>query len=440
MKTIKLIPKQTAFFQSSARFPAFIAGIGVGKTFVLLLKIYRFCEAWPKARALICRNEFTDLHDSTMKDFQDMFEVTVGSDKNYIFPNGSIIMFRHGSELNTLKNITLDIAGIEQAEEFQDETNFTFIRDRLRGRNGPYQQLCVIANANGHNWIWKKWVNNPGPEYDLVTATSFENEENLSPEFVRDLRAREKEEPNHYRQYVMNSFEEMEADDFVFNFSELLGAQKMQYAMRQGYGARVGGFDIARFGNDKCAFVGLEQVGALVWRVFHVEQWDHRDLLYTSGRIMSLATEHKLDRSIIDEDGIGGGPLDFIQQGRNRMDFVGFRNKPLNRDQDAFYGNPRTQAAFKLKEYVSKGHITLPDEDLINELMTLKYKYTTDQRRILVSKDEMRKQGVKSPNLADAMLMATTLMDDVQHQQENQYAYRQMSSKEGDLFALAGVR
>jgi hypothetical protein len=51
------------------------------------------------------------------------------------------------------------IAGIEQAEEFEDDKQFQIIRDRLRQENGsPVRPLVVIANANGHNWIHSLWM------------------------------------------------------------------------------------------------------------------------------------------------------------------------------------------------------------------------------------------------------------------------------------------
>ena len=396
---------------------------------------------FPRSRALITRNEYTDLHDSTIKDFENYFNVKVGISKEHELPNGSVIMFRHGNELNTLKNITLDIAGIEQGEEFADETQFNMIRDRLRGKAGPYQQLCVIANANGHNWIWKLWFNQPGQEFHGIKATSFDNAHNLPPEFVADLRRMEQDAPHHYAQYVMNSFEEMEADDYVFNFAELLTAKNREWEDRPEYDVRVMGFDIARYGNDKCAAVGIQQVGALMWRVFHVEQWEHKDLNYTTGRILALAAEKNSNENIIDEDGMGGGPLDFIQKGRKRNDFQGFRNKAYSFGRNSFYGNPRTEASFMLKKLVSDGHIIIPNEDLMNELMTLRYKFANDGRRILVSKDEMRRDGIKSPNMADALLMAVTLMDKVQRVQDYVYNRRDMGYyKEADLFKIAGIK
>ena len=66
---IKLIPAQAEFLTSEKRFPHMIAGIGTGKTYMLLLKAVRFCKTYPGAVAMIVRKQFTDLHDSTLADF-----------------------------------------------------------------------------------------------------------------------------------------------------------------------------------------------------------------------------------------------------------------------------------------------------------------------------------------------------------------------------------
>jgi hypothetical protein len=436
-----------------------ITGVGAGKTYMFLLKIWTYCKQWPGTTGLIVRKEFTDLKDSTMRDFEKYFSVKIGSDKNYTLPNGSKIMFRHADELDVLKNINLGIAGIEQGEEFNDDTQFQFIRDRMRQNNGAdVRPICVIANAKGHNWIWKLWINAAlnveeldletgqyqyiNEEYDCVTANSFSNAHNLPPDFVADLRRKEKDAPKHYAQYVMNSFEEMEEDDFVFTFADLMEAKRREYAFREGYGHRIMGFDIARYGNDKCAAAGIQQHGALAWRTFHVEQWDHKDLDYTTGRVLSTSNQHNVNDNIIDEDGIGAGPLDFIQKGRKREDFRGFRNVAYSYEQNKYYANPRTAAAFKLKEYVQKGWIAIPQEEVIQELMTLRYKFTNDGRRILVSKEEMRnKYKIKSPNMADALLMAASLINEVKESQDRMYAPRfPQHYKEESLFTTAGIR
>ena len=433
---------QDKFLFSEVKFPAMICGIGTGKTLCLLTKIYKYCEDWPGTTALIVRKEFTDLKDSTIKDFEKYFGVSVGTDKDYHLRNRSVIMFRHAAEIEVLKNINIGIAGIEQAEEFDDDTQFQFLRDRLRQNNGAsIRPLCVIANANGHNWIYKSWINNPpSKEYQAFTATTFDNAHNLPPDFIADLRSMEKEAPHHYAQYVMNSFEETEQDDFVFNFAELMEAKKREFIIREGYGHRITGFDIAAYGNDKCAAVCLHQIGALAWKVCHVEQWEKKDLDYTTGRIISISNTLNSNDNIIDEDGLGEGPLHFIQKGRAREDFRGWRNVVWGYLKNKFYGNPRTAAAFKLKEFVSKGWIAIPDEALIQELMTLRYRFMNDGRRILVSKEEMRKKGFASPDMADACLMACSLINEIKDNQDRQYYHRPQVSKEENLFSIAGIR
>lgn len=454
---IKTGQYQDLFLFSGSKFPALIAAVGTGKTLCLLTKMYKYCEDYPGTSGLIVRKEFTDLKDSTMKDFQQYFNCTIGSDKNYKFPNGSILMFRHAAEIQVLKNINLGIAGIEQAEEFEDDTQFQFIRDRLRQQNGAtIRPLCIIANANGHNWCWKLWINSCqnvneidqgtgqyqylNGEYDCLTANTFANRHNLPPDFIKDAMDKETEAPKHYQQYYLNSFEEMEDDDFVFSFADLMAAKKRQFALRDNYGHRIMGFDIARYGNDKCAAYGIQQIGALAWKEFHVEQWDHKDLDYSTGRILSISNMNKVDDNIIDEDGIGSGPLDFIQKGRKREDFQGFRNIVYSYDKNKFYGNPRTEAAFKLKEFITNGWFGGLCEEVIQELMTVRYKFTNDGRRILISKEEMRKKGVKSPNLADALFMAASLINEVKERQDTQYVRRHSESREESLFQIAGIR
>ena len=230
------------------------------------------------------------------------------------------------------------------------------------------------------------------------------------------------------------------SEDAVYSYESLLRAREAHYPLRQGYGYRIVGFDVARYGDDKCAAVVIQQMGALHWEVIHLEEWGHKDLNYSTGRILSIAAEHRVDKAIIDEDGIGSGPLDSLQKGRGLDFFVGFRNPAIGYKDNREYGNNRTKNAYKLKLLVEAGHLCFDDENLIKELMTFKYTYDHNQRKVLVSKDVMRtKYQVKSPNIADALIMAVSLVGEVKQKQDNQY-YRPINqSNDGNLFEIAGV-
>ena len=65
-----------------------------------------------------------DLRDSTLHDWKDWIGRPINGEKNVIYPNGSILMFRHGDDLDALKNINLGGCLMVQAEEM-DEDDFS---------------------------------------------------------------------------------------------------------------------------------------------------------------------------------------------------------------------------------------------------------------------------------------------------------------------------
>ena len=232
-----------------------------------------------------------------------------------------------------------------------------------------------------------------------------------------------------------------QSEDALYSLSEILHCKTNPHIMADGYGLRIGGFDIARFGTDKCACVVLQQMGALHWEEIFVDEWDHKDLNYTTGRILSIANEYGLDGAIIDEDGLGAGPFDTLSKGRQLDYFKGFRNPSIGYKENTEYGNPRTVNAYKLRKMLMDGHMCLKDQRIIDELMTIRYTFDHNQRRMLISKDKMRQEGVKSPNLADAVIMAVSLIGEVKRRQEVQYRPRmQEYSREESLHQIAGIR
>ncbi len=187
---------------------------------------------------LVVRNKFTDLRDSTMKDFTRYTDKTIPQGtKEAHYANGSVTLFRHAKELSGLQNVNLGWAYIEQAEEFPTDTQFQLLRGRLRRelevdedywsiieragdiwpylhemRKNPLRQIMTIANANGHNWCWKMFIKSPKEDFSCVQATSFDNKIHLPADFIKDLRHMEVDSPAKYKQFVMNCHDEVDLD------------------------------------------------------------------------------------------------------------------------------------------------------------------------------------------------------------------------------------
>ena len=229
-------------------------------------------------------------------------------------------------------------------------------------------------------------------------------------------------------------------EDAVFSYQELVATRLNKHTLAPGYGLRLGGDDVARYGDDKCAAVVIQQMGALHWEEIFTDEWEHKDLNYTTGRILMTHVEQGVMKSKIDEDGIGAGPLDTLVHGRGEDSFEGFRNPPLAYKDDKYYANVRTKNAYKLKDMVLKGHIAINNEELIKELCTLKFTFDHMQRRILISKKIMKERfKIKSPNRADALIMAISLIGEVKEKQDTQYEHRETQYRETDIFKDAGI-
>ena len=232
-----------------------------------------------------------------------------------------------------------------------------------------------------------------------------------------------------------------QSEDAVYSLAEFENGRKNHQLLVAGYGTRVAGFDIARFGDDKCACVVLQQMGALHWEEIFSDEWDHKDLNYTTGRILMLTNQYNVDLAAIDEDGLGSGPLDTLTRGRNLEHFVGFRNPSIGYQDNKSFANPRTINAYKLKDMLLQGHLNIKNQKIVDECLTIKYGFDHNQRRILVSKDKMKKDGFKSPNMADATIMAVSLIGQVKAKQDRQYEpITRNYSNEDNLFKLAGIR
>jgi len=238
IKNIDLEPFQARFFESRARFPAFVAGWGTGKTMVGILKGVLLSSIYNNNLGLIVRKKFTDLRDSTLKDFERYtgLHVPQGTKEITLPGTDSVIMFRHGEELSGLQNVNLGWFMIEQGEEFDTAEQFDLLRGRLRRelevnqdyepgafpelieylKSDPQRLGMIISNANGHNWIWREWIKLEIEGREIHEASTFENKANLPADFIKDLRTMEINSPRKYKRYVLNSHDEYDIEGSIY--------------------------------------------------------------------------------------------------------------------------------------------------------------------------------------------------------------------------------
>jgi hypothetical protein len=341
------------------------------------------------------RKEFTDLKDSTLVDFETYTGRKVGSDKNVKFANGSTLMFRHGGEINVLKNINLTAFGIEQAEEFETEETFTYLRDRLRRNNVTFHQGLIIANTNGHNWIWKLWKLSDDPDYHLVEATTFDNEDNLPADFIADLKKMETQAPHHYNRYVMNSWEDVDTTDNVIQYAWIREAVNRKLSMTAL--KRIISVDVAREGDNETVIYAMNEKEILGSQIY-----TKKSTMETAGRICQMKDKYKANLIAIDAVGVGGGVVDRLKEllhhdiasGRVEILQVIGGAKATNDK----YKNLKSQIWFEAAEEFSEQIVSIPDDEiLIEQLYIPRYKVFSDKQIQVESKEDVKKR-LKTPS------------------------------------------
>lgn len=380
------------------------------------MKAWNICQDNPGSLGLIVRKEYTDLRDSTINDFEKYFRVKVNSRKEYEFPNGSKIMFRHGdmNDINVLKNINLTFFYIEQAEEYENAQIFHFLRDRLR-RSGKVRCGFIIANANGQNWIFELFIKNSEKSvfeertgqykftreaYLCCTANTFANAHNLPSDFIDDLRRMETEDPEHYRQYVLNDFNVVASPDILIP-SEILqiAFDRKYYPDQYTRDPLTLGVDVSRFGDDSSIILARQGL-----QVFAPQKYQKTDLMTLVGHISQAIERLNPDAVFIDGNGVGGGVVDRLRQ-LNFTGIIGVDSGSRALEKDRYF-NRRSEMWCKMAEWCRNGG-ALPQEcpDLKTDLSSIKYGFDALNRRKLEPKDMMKKRLGRSPDYGDALAL-----------------------------------
>lgn len=388
---------------SRARFPAFVAGWGTGKTMFAILKGYALSQEFPGNRGLIVRKNFTDLRDSTMKDFTEYTGIKIPSNKTVILPNKSEILFRHADELaGILQNVNLGWLLMEQAEEFA--TNDTWLklsRGRLRLACVPFRQAFIIANTNGHNWIWKMWKvrKDEKEKYPLFEATPFDNPY-LPADFVEELKTLKDESLPHYNRYVLNSWEETDVDDQVIPWNlvyKAIGYDPVVIRER-----KIVSCDPADMGMDETVIYGLHNGKIEMDDIFR-----EADTFEIADRIMQICYDMGTKNIVIDPIS-NPGLRDVLMKKAltEKLNLILADNRCKATCEDYF--NLRTEIWFTARKRFQTHTVCLPDHDtmLQEELACVRYKMLSDKKRKLDSKDSIRKADYlgHSPSRADALV------------------------------------
>ena len=222
----------------------------------------------------------------------------------------------------------------------------------------------------------------------------------VSDEFVAEMAEQYGADSNIYRVRVLG-LPPSDDDDVLIPLSLLEAA--VERDVEPELVAPIWALDVARFGTDATAL--CKRRGNVITEKIRI--WRNRDLMETCGAILTEyeSTPHgdRPSEIIIDSIGLGAGVVD-------RLIELDLPARGVNVAETPALGQKfvrlRDELWFKGREWLEKRDCQIPeDAALINELASVRYRYTSTGKLKIEGKDEMKKRGLKSPDRADAFLL-----------------------------------
>lgn len=222
----------------------------------------------------------------------------------------------------------------------------------------------------------------------------------VTPDFAPDMAKRYGEKSNAYRVRVLGEFP-LADDDTIIPFELMEAALKRDVAPFMV--KAIWGLDCARFGMDASA-LAKRRGNVLIEKT---KEWSGLDLMELVGRVKyEWDTTPPSDRPsdiCVDAIGLGAGAADRLRE-------LGLPARAINVSESSSlkeqYLNLRAELWFKGREWLAARDCNLAGDELLGgQLITTKYKITSNGKQQAESKEDMKKRGHDSPNRADAFLL-----------------------------------
>lgn len=218
----------------------------------------------------------------------------------------------------------------------------------------------------------------------------------VDPQYAIDM---EKEYGDHsdiYKVRVLGEFPSASIAQFIATplVDEAIGKhlRKDQYH----FAAKVLGVDVAYFGDDKSVIVLRQGLMSTV-----LGHWYDIDTTLMGDLVAQNADKYEVDAIFVDAVGVGVGVVDRLRYLGRQVIGVKFGARSAK----AEYLNKRAECWGNMRDWLVSGGSLDDNNEFREELINVNYGYTPTNQIQLERKELMKKRGVTSPDLADALAL-----------------------------------
>jgi len=394
------------------RYLLYGGAMGGGKSAWLCMEAVALSLQFNGNRGYLCRHELTSFRRTTLLTLQHFLPDDLVKDHHqtqmyYELINGSRIYYGGlGDErgLHRLKSMDLGWWGIDQCEE-TTELHFFLLASRLRLPGIRYRGLLTANPDPG--WPRQRFIEQKLPDHAFIPALPKDNP-HLPPDYEATLRRLYP--PDLAQALLDGDWDVVSGVDYLIPWRDINMAVAREMLPQDG-DMTAFGIDVARFGNDKTTVVYRR--GPAVLRIW---EWGKQDLEQTFERVRRLMLQHQPEHVVVDAIGVGAGLYDRMchykkwgsSEGNGEKPykprFTGFEAAGKPKDREHF-ANRRAEEFMGLSKSFQEAGIDIPENrELKAQLAGLRYKFNSRSQLLIESKDDIKKRGLPSPDLAEGLM------------------------------------
>lgn len=222
----------------------------------------------------------------------------------------------------------------------------------------------------------------------------------INPQFVADRYEDWGEGSYMFKVWVMGDFPEAGVNN-LFTIHGVEAAIARANTAGEGDPV-VAALDVSRYGDSETVYCCRKGN-----KVLRFVAWSHQDGNYTAGRCKRLMEEDKPVIIRIDASGGWGGTVIDAFKTHGITNYEEYMGGADALDKERF-ANRRAEDYWRLYKLTNDDLLDIPDDPkLKSQLLDIRYTYRANGQILMESKEDMRKRGSKSPDYADALVMAS---------------------------------
>lgn len=233
------LPSQARFHRLRTRFKGFSGPVGSGKSAALCQEAIRRAYQNPGRQGLLGAPTYPMLKDATQRSLLEILERTnvpyeLNKSQNYVVLSEcqSKILFRSMEQYERLRGTNLAWFGLDELTYTSEEA---WLRLEARLRDPLAKSLCGFGvwTPNGHDWVYRRFIEKKICGYGTVLARPFENRHLLKavPDYYERLK--HSYDDRFYEQEALGAYHETGQDLVYPSFKKAENQKLIEVDARQ---------------------------------------------------------------------------------------------------------------------------------------------------------------------------------------------------------------